>query len=78
MANVLPPRDRGSPGGVHVNAAVKRAYNLAEACDYLGGKSEGMLRGLVRNNKIPARRDGKYLIFLREDLDAYLESLPEA
>lgn len=56
----------------------KRAYSLAEACGYLGGKSQSMIRQLVRDNRIVARRDGKYLIFLREDLDTYLEALPEA
>jgi excisionase family DNA binding protein len=55
----------------------KRAYTVPEAASYLG-KSPSFVRQLKRDNRLPARRDGKSLIFLREDLDLYLDALPEA
>ena len=55
----------------------KRAYTVPEAAAYLG-RSASFIRQLKRDNRLPARRDGKSLIFLREDLDLYLDGLPEA
>ncbi|NYE19450.1 excisionase family DNA-binding protein [Microbacterium immunditiarum] len=52
----------------------KRAYTVHEAAIYIG-RSDSFLRQLKRDNKIVARRDGKLLIFFREDLDDYLDSL---
>ena len=55
----------------------KRAYTVPEAAEYIG-RSASYVRQLKRDNRLPARRDGKSLIFLREDLDFYLDELPEA
>lgn len=55
----------------------KRAFTVLEAAEYLG-KSASFVRRLKRENRLAARRDGKLLVFLREDLDAYLDQLPEA
>jgi excisionase family DNA binding protein len=55
----------------------KRGFTVPEAAIYIG-RSPSFIRALKRNNRIPAKRDGKALIFLREDLDRYLDNLPEA
>lgn len=55
----------------------KRAFTAPEAATYIG-RSETYVRQLKRENKLPARRDGKALLFLREDLDAWLDGLAEA
>lgn len=55
----------------------KRGYTAPEAAAYIG-KSVSFVRQLKRDNKLPARRDGKALVFLREDLDAYLDNLEDA
>ncbi len=59
----------------------KRGYTTAEAASYIG-MSQSFLRQLLRDNKIVARRAGETdrspLIWLREDLDDYLDSLMEA
>lgn len=55
----------------------KRAFTVVEAANYIG-KSPSFIRALKRDNRLPAKRDGKSLIFLREDLDFYLNELPEA
>ena len=58
----------------------KRAFTTAEAADYIG-QSVSSLRALKYARVIPARKTqgttGK-LIFLREELDAYLDGLAEA
>jgi len=56
---------------------MKRGYTVAEAADYIG-RSPSYLRELKRKNRIPARRDGKLLIFFVEDLDDYLNNLEAA
>ena len=55
----------------------KRAFTVPEAARYIG-RSDSFIRQLKRESKIAARRDGKSLVFLREDLDEYLNGLPEA
>ena len=55
----------------------KRAFNVPDAAEYIG-RSESYVRKLKRDNRLAGRRDGKSLIFLREDLDSYLDGLPEA
>ena len=55
----------------------KRAFTVPEAADYIG-RSASYVRQLKRDNRLPARRDGKSLIFLKEDLDFFLDQLPEA
>lgn len=55
----------------------KRAFTVAEAAAYIG-RSPSFIRALKRTNRMPAKRDGKTLLFLREDLDRYLDALPEA
>lgn len=55
----------------------KRAFTVPEAAAYIG-RSPSFVRQLKRDNRLPAKRDGKMLIFFVEDLDAYLDALPEA
>ena len=64
------------PGQAH-EPHQKRGYTVQEAAVYIG-RSVSYVRQLKRENRLPARRDGKLLMFLREDLDAFLDSLPDA
>lgn len=61
--------------------AQKRGYSTAEAAAYIG-RSESFLRKLKRDNKIVAHRASdnprETVTYLREDLDAYLDTLVEA
>ena len=42
------------------------------------GKSDEYIRGLIRNNKLPAKRFGKTPLVLAADFAAFLEALPDA
>lgn len=52
-----------------------RALTVVDAASYLGIR-RGLLYRLVGEGKISARKNGGRTIFLREDLDAYLDGLP--
>jgi excisionase family DNA binding protein len=55
--------------------AEKRGFTAAEARRYLGiGKSKFF--DLLNSGQLKARRDGGRLLFLRSDLDNYLDRLP--
>ena len=55
-------------------SGAKRAFTREEAAEYTG-LSVYKIRGAIRDNRLPARRDGKDVLVLREDLDALLESM---
>lgn len=52
-----------------------RALTVIDAAAYIGIR-RGLLYRLVRDGKIIARKNGGRTVFLREDLDAYLDDLP--
>lgn len=54
---------------------MKRGYTREEAAEYVG-VSVYKIRDAIRDGLIPAKRAGKDVLVLREDLDAYLEHLP--
>lgn len=54
---------------------VSRGLRVAAAAQY-AGVTHWYIRSAVWMGKLPARRAGKVLIILREDLDTYLNSLP--
>ena len=56
--------------------AVKRAYSVAEAATYLSS-SQAIIRGLIRGNKLPAKKLGTKVLIDGADLDALFEALPE-
>lgn len=55
-------------------SGAKRAFSREEAAEYTG-LSVYKIRIAIRENRLPARRDGKDVLVFREDLDALLESM---
>lgn len=53
-----------------------RALTVIDAAAYIGIR-RGLLYRLVGEGKIVARKNGGRTIFLREELDRYLDALPE-
>lgn len=56
--------------------ADKRGYNKAEAAAYVG-LTQWSLDEEVRKNRLAARKRGTTVIFLVEELDRWLNDLPE-
>jgi len=56
---------------------MRLAWTVDAIADELG-KSPSYVRQLIRDNKLPAKRDGKTPIVLHDAFAAYLESLPDA
>lgn len=56
------------------NDTGSRYMNTREAAKYLRLKNTKSLSQVVARGDLPARKRGQRLYFLREDLDAYLES----
>lgn len=55
----------------------KRGFTREQAADYLG-VSVYKVQIAIRESRLPAKRAGKDVIVLREDLDAYLDALGAA
>ncbi len=53
----------------------KLFYTVKEVAGMLGTKEEN-IRKLARMGKIPARKLGRRIIFLRDELEEFLKSLP--
>jgi excisionase family DNA binding protein len=53
-----------------------RGLRVPDAAQY-AGVSHWFIRSAVWNGKLRARRAGKVIIILRDDLDEFLNSLPE-
>ena len=53
----------------------KRKFSMEDAARYLGW-SEKTLREKSDLGVIPARKEGRYRVYLLEDLDRYVENLP--
>ena len=53
-----------------------RGLRVGDAANY-AGTSHWHIRTAVWTGKLKARRAGKVLLILRDDLDQYLDSLPE-
>ena len=51
---------------------VKRLYSVKEASEYLG-RSESALREMQWAGKFPYVKDGRRVLFDKEDLDAWIE-----
>jgi hypothetical protein len=56
---------------------MRRAYTVPALADELG-KSESYIEGLIRDNKIVARKIGRTTLVLADDYEAFLLLLPEA
>ena len=56
---------------------MRRAYTVPALADELG-KSESYIEGLIRENRISARKIGRTTLVLADDYEAFLEALPEA
>ena len=56
---------------------MRRAYTIPALVEELG-KSESYIEGLIRDNKLPAKKEGRTTLVLGRVLDEYLESLPDA
>ena len=54
----------------------RRGYTVAQAAEYLG-ISDWVLRNEMRNNRIAAKKRGSTILFDRNELDRYFDSLPE-
>jgi excisionase family DNA binding protein len=65
----------GKPA-VIIQIPSQRAFSIAAAAQYLGLHPQ-TVRELTDLGRIPARRMGKRRVYLLEELDKYLESLPE-
>lgn len=55
----------------------KLVWSVQEVGEFLGISPEAV-RALVRRGKLPARRWGRRLVFLKDELQAFFESLPSA
>jgi len=53
----------------------KRKFSIKEAARYLG-IHEQTLRDKSDLGEIPARKEGRFRVYLLEDLDRYIENLP--
>lgn len=58
------------------NGAKPRATSVAGAAEYLG-ISVSAVRGLIRNDVLPARRYGSKTLIEYADLDSLFDALPE-
>lgn len=54
----------------------KRKFSLDDAATYLGIHKQ-TLREKSDLGEIPARKEGRYRVYLLEDLDKYCDSLPK-
>lgn len=56
---------------------IEKKYLTAEECGtYLGGRTPGAIRNLVLRGHIPYRKAGGRLVFIRKELDAWIEGAP--
>jgi len=69
MPSAQPRLARGS--------VMRRAYTVPALADELG-KSESYVEGLIRENRIAARKIGRTTLVLADDYEAFLAALPEA
>jgi excisionase family DNA binding protein len=60
-----------------VDGKFQEAYSIDDARRQAGGVSRSFIYQLIREKKIRARKLGSRTIILREDLLAYLRTLPE-
>ena len=56
---------------------IKRGFTREQASDYCG-ISFYKIADAVRSNRLPAKRLGKDIVVLREDLDAWIETWDDA
>ena len=68
----------GGPSAFARKAIAEQAngFSISEASQYLG-MCEQKLREKAYLGEVPARKEGRYRVFLLEDLDRYLNKLPE-
>jgi excisionase family DNA binding protein len=60
-----------------MNTEAKRGFTREEAADYVG-VSFYKIAAAIRENRLPAKRHGKDVIVLREDLDAFIDQMNAA
>lgn len=60
---------------LNVTSKPEQYFNLQELCEYLPYKpAKQTIYGLVHSGKIPFKKQSKHLIFLRSEIDAWLQS----
>lgn len=57
-----------------MTAEVKRAFTREEAATYTG-LSIYKIKTAIRDNELPAKRRGKDVLVLREDLDSLIDAM---
>jgi len=61
--------------GGNGNQNNKALLNVHDAAVFLG-RSEAALRGLIRRRALPFRWHGRKIVFLRDELIAFINALP--
>ena len=54
---------------------MKKYFNVDEAADFTG-RTPDAIRRMVERGQIPYRKWGKRVIFVREELEEFLDNLP--
>lgn len=72
LARLLEPHLRAR-GGAHAQKVAAAWLNSTAAAEYLGCP-RSRIHDLVQLGHLHPRRDGRRLLFKRDDLDAYLEA----
>lgn len=54
-----------------------RGFSREDAAAY-AGISVYRIRAAIRDNRLPAKKHGKDILVLREDLDAYIDAMEPA
>ncbi|BBO72769.1 hypothetical protein DSCW_01860 [Desulfosarcina widdelii] len=52
----------------------QKYLTATEAGEYIGGRSAGAVRNLVMRKAIPFRKPGGRLLFIREELDEWIQT----
>lgn len=56
---------------------MRRAYTVAAIAEEIG-KSTSYVEQLIRDSKLPAKKEGRTSLVLAADFEDYLASLPDA
>lgn len=57
-------------------ARTKERMSTVDVGEYLGGRSPGAIRNLVLRRAIPFRKVGGRLLFLRSEIDRWIDEAP--
>jgi hypothetical protein len=62
--------------GVNPPNKTDEHFNISELSEYLRGRSSGAIRNLVLRRKIPFRKVCGRVIFLKKEIDQWIEKSP--